>query len=165
MRQALCCIFGNMSVHITQICYVIYYIIWHLFDACSKQLVGNLILNLCLLVLRFYGPVNPMGSCQAWSVCLTTLLLGRLSPLSGYNQYCAHSFARNWQLPFLNQQQGENDHRKYFMTNLYERLLPTWWGSNPQPPDHQSEDALLTEPQRPAWSVFISIFTLNIQTS
>ena len=38
---------------------------------------------LCLFVLRFYGPVNPMGSCRARSVYLTTLLLGRLSPLSG----------------------------------------------------------------------------------
>ena len=37
----------------------------------------------CLFVLRFYGPVNPMGSCQAWSVYLTTRLLGRHSPLSG----------------------------------------------------------------------------------
>ena len=36
----------------------------------------------CLFVLRFYGPVNPMGSCRAWSVYLTTRLLGRLS-LSG----------------------------------------------------------------------------------
>ena len=36
-----------------------------------------------LFVLRFYGPVNPMGSCQAQSVYLTTSLLGRLSPLSG----------------------------------------------------------------------------------
>ena len=35
-----------------------------------------------LFVLRFYGPVNPMGSCRAWSVYLTTRLLGRLSPLS-----------------------------------------------------------------------------------
>ena len=34
-------------------------------------------------VLRFYGPVNPMGSCQTRSVYLTTRLLGRLSPLSG----------------------------------------------------------------------------------
>ena len=34
-------------------------------------------------VLRFYGPVNPMGSCGARSVYLTTRLLGRLSPLSG----------------------------------------------------------------------------------
>ena len=37
----------------------------------------------CSFVLRFYGPVNPMGSCQAWSVYLTTLLLVRYSPLSG----------------------------------------------------------------------------------
>ena len=50
-------------------------------------------MNTCLFVLRFYGPVNPMGSCRAWSVYLTTRLLGRLSPLSSY-QYCAHSFAR-----------------------------------------------------------------------
>ena len=34
-------------------------------------------------VLRFYGPVNPMESCRARSVHLTTHLLGRLSPLSG----------------------------------------------------------------------------------
>ena len=34
-------------------------------------------------VLMFYGPVNPMGSCRARSVYLTTCLLGRLSPLSG----------------------------------------------------------------------------------
>ena len=34
-------------------------------------------------VLKFYGPVNPMGSCRARSVYLTTRLLGRLSPLSG----------------------------------------------------------------------------------
>ena len=35
-----------------------------------------------LFVLRFYSPVNPMGSCQARSVYLTTHLLGRLCPLS-----------------------------------------------------------------------------------
>ena len=34
-------------------------------------------------VLRFYGPVNPVGSCRARSVYLTTHLLGRLSPLCG----------------------------------------------------------------------------------
>ena len=28
-------------------------------------------------MLRFYGPVNPMGSCRARSVYLTTRLLGR----------------------------------------------------------------------------------------
>ena len=36
----------------------------------------------CLFVLRFYGPVNPVGSCRAWSVYLITRLLGRISPLS-----------------------------------------------------------------------------------
>ena len=36
-----------------------------------------------LFVLRFYGPGNPMGSCRARSVYLTTRLLGRLSPLIG----------------------------------------------------------------------------------
>ena len=39
--------------------------------------------SVCLFVLRFYGPVNPMGSCPARSVYLTTRLPGRLSPLSG----------------------------------------------------------------------------------
>ena len=33
----------------------------------------------CLFVLRFYGPVNPVGSCRARSVYLTTRLLGRQS--------------------------------------------------------------------------------------
>ena len=37
---------------------------------------------------------------------------------------CAHSFARNWQLSFLNQRKGENERRKYFMINLHERMLP-----------------------------------------
>ena len=36
-----------------------------------------------LIVLRFYSPVNPMGSCRARSVYLTTHLLGRFSPLCG----------------------------------------------------------------------------------
>ena len=36
-----------------------------------------------LFVLGFYGPVNPMESCRARSVYLTTRLLGRFSPLSG----------------------------------------------------------------------------------
>ena len=33
-----------------------------------------------VFVLRFYGLVNPMGSCWVRSVYLTTRLLGRLSP-------------------------------------------------------------------------------------
>ena len=41
-----------------------------------------------LFELRFYGPVNPMGSCRARSVYLTTRLLGRLSPLSSLSELC-----------------------------------------------------------------------------
>ena len=33
--------------------------------------------------VEIFGPVNPMGSCLARSVYLTTHLLGRLGPLSG----------------------------------------------------------------------------------
>ena len=47
------------------------------------------------------------------------------------NQYCAHSSARNWQLPFLNQKKGENDRTKYFLINLYERMLPISAGVKP----------------------------------
>ena len=43
-------------------------------------------------VLKFYGPVNPVESCRALSVYLTT-------SLQAVYQYCAHSFARNRQLP------------------------------------------------------------------
>ena len=45
--------------------------------------LGMFFSSFCLFVSRFYGPVNPMGSCRARSVYLTTRLLGRLSPLSG----------------------------------------------------------------------------------
>ena len=41
------------------------------------------LLCLLMIVLRFYGPVDPNGLCQARSVYLTTRLLGRLSPQSG----------------------------------------------------------------------------------
>ena len=107
----------------------------------------------CLFVLRFYGPVNPMRSCRAQSVYLTTRSWTGLV-LKAVNQYCAHSFARNWQLPFLNQWKGENDCGKYFMINLHERILLTsgrWgrWGGgggvNLRPPGLQSDP---TDPQR-----------------
>ena len=48
-------------------------------------------------------------------------------------------------LPFLNQRMRENDHRKYLMINLHERMLLIWQGSSLQPPDNKS-DAHPTEP-------------------
>ena len=67
---------------------------WEYSETCVREPPLRLTLNSgwcekgsCLIkvlfVLRFYGPVNPMGSCRARSVYLTTRLLGRLSPLSG----------------------------------------------------------------------------------
>ena len=81
----------------------------------------NILKEVSMFVLRFYIPVNPMGSCQARSIYLTRLLLGRLS-----------------QLPFLNQRKGENDCRKYFTIYLHERMLLTRREMNQQPLDHQS---------------------------
>ena len=49
----------------------------------ATNVVGGSKLMCFLIVLRFYGPVNPKGSCRPRSVYLTTHLLGRLSPLSG----------------------------------------------------------------------------------
>ena len=45
-----------------------------------------------LFMLRFYSPVNQTGSCWARSAYLTTPLLGRLSPLSGYPVLCTFPF-------------------------------------------------------------------------
>ena len=53
------------------------------FHTAAAGLVCLLVKKVNLYVLRFYSPVNPMGSCRAWSVYLTTRLLGRLSPLCG----------------------------------------------------------------------------------
>ena len=55
----------------------------HLCTKIRKQAPEEIVILVCLFVLRFYGPVNPVGSCQARSVDLTTRLLGRLSPLRG----------------------------------------------------------------------------------
>ena len=74
----------------------------------------------CLFVLRFYGPINPMGSCRARSVYLTTFYWTGLV-LQAVKQYCAHSFARNWQL-------GENGHRKYFKINFHKECCRSGWG-------------------------------------
>ena len=53
-----------------------------------------------------------------YSHCSWASLLGSLPVLN------THSFASNWQLPFLNQRKGENGLRHYFMTKLHERMLP-----------------------------------------
>ena len=66
--------------------------LWVLISSASKSthnlcFHGKILFSsVCIEVLR---PSQPNGSRRAWSVYLTTSLLGRLSPQSG-NQYCAH---------------------------------------------------------------------------
>ena len=56
---------------------------WPKVVSLARTLDTLAVFSIVLFALRFYGPVNPMGSCRARSVYLTTRLLGRLSPLSG----------------------------------------------------------------------------------
>ena len=71
----------------------------------------------CFTALRHFSSHFGHGQ-LTYPHCSWSSLLGSLPVLS------AHSFASNWQLPFLNQQKGENRHRNYFTTNLHERMLP-----------------------------------------
>ena len=73
-------------------CHLLHILLWALkvkvfsklsFEHPSPEDFFKKVYLMILFVLRFYGPVNPIGSCRAWSVYLTTRLLGRLSPLSG----------------------------------------------------------------------------------
>ena len=52
-------------------------------SSCSRRAVFSCSNQVLLFVLGFYCPVNPLGSCRAWSIYLTTLLLDGLCPLSG----------------------------------------------------------------------------------
>ena len=67
--------------------------------------------------------------------------------LFAVNQYCAHSFARNWQLLFLNQRRGENDHSKYFTIKSPRRNVANPAGvehaSSWSPVGHQTEPTRL----------------------
>ena len=81
-------------------------------------------MNLLLLLLCWSFTALWHFSCHfgrgelTYPHCSWASLLGSLPVLS------AHSFTRNWQLPFLNQRKRENARRNYFMTNLHERMLP-----------------------------------------
>ena len=75
MRQTACMIFGQIMVDS----------IASLFNSTRVSRASDKMTALSqsvlegLFVLKFYGPVSPMGSCRARSVYLSTLLLGRLS--------------------------------------------------------------------------------------
>ena len=120
----------------------------------------------CLFVLRFYGPVNPMGLCRTRSVYLTTLSLGKLSPLSGEPVLCTF-FCQKLTTALLESTEGREWPQKFFSwSDLHERMLPTRSGSNPQPPEHKSvsqrgrseyllrSNTVRSDFSRPAWEGF-----------
>ena len=59
-----------------------------------------------LFVLRFYGPVNPMGSCRARSVYLATLLLNRLKSSKRLNSIMLILFRRKLTTACLESAEG-----------------------------------------------------------
>ena len=85
---------------------------------------SSLYLFVCVDVLRPSHPYEVMSS----AVSLSNHTFIGQTVLLAVNQYCAHSFARNWLFPFLNQRKGENDRRKVIMINLHERISATRGG-------------------------------------
>ena len=71
----------------------------------------------CLTPLWHFSGHSGLGQ-LSYPQCSWASLLGSLPILS------PHSFASNWQLPFLNRCHGENSRRNYFMNNLHERMFP-----------------------------------------
>ena len=61
----------------------------------------------CWFVLGSYGRVNTIRSFWAWSVYLTTLLLGRHSPLNGSPVLCTF-FCQKLTTALLDSVEGEN---------------------------------------------------------
>ena len=83
--------------------------------------LARFVLIVCVDVLQ---PNQPIMVISSRSIYLTTLFfLDRLKSSKQLTSTCAHSFARNWQLPFLSQQKRENGRREYFMINLHKRRL------------------------------------------
>ena len=93
--------------------------------ASDIQITSLSMMSYSWLVWSLMAKTTLFWSCWV-SLFTYTHFLARPSP-KWLTSTCAHSFIRNWQLPFLNQQKGENDHRKYFMINLHEtEQWPQW---------------------------------------
>ena len=81
-------------------------------------------------VSRSYGPVNPIGSCQAQPVHLTSLLLGRLIPLCGYLVLCIF-FCKKLTTAIL-----ESAEEREWQYKIFRDQVSDSAGSNWQLPDH-----------------------------
>lgn len=86
----------------------------------------------CYIILRLSRPNNMQFTYPhfSWAGCYIRV------------NHSAHSFNRNWQLPFSRHQMEENDCRKKIMINIHETMLHTRQVPNPRHPDRQSESHL-----------------------
>ena len=80
----------------------------------------NKSLKFYVVELVFYSPSIHFKSFRGRSVNLDALFLGKLGSLPVLS---VHSFASNWQVPFLNQRKGENGSRNISWPNLNERMF------------------------------------------
>ena len=127
---------SRVFLPISPTCYVFY--LWFLETYLNQQINAFFPVFLKLAGWNSFNcPVNTIKVMSSGSVYLAALFLGRLSPLSGVNQYLYTSFARNWQLPFFKQQKEESENRKYFTIYLDERMLPYQLWPTSRPSDHQ----------------------------
>ena len=56
--------------------------------------------------------------------------------VAGMTRKLCSFFRQKLATALLDQRNGENDCRKYFMINLHGRMLPNWQGLNQQSPEH-----------------------------
>ena len=99
-------------------------------------------------MLRFYCPVNPMGSYRARSVYLTTRLLGRLSPLKQLTSIVHILSPETDKCPsWISGRERMTVENISWSISTKECCRPRR-GLNPRPPGLQSDGA--SEPPRPA---------------
>ena len=104
-----------------------------------------------LFVLRFYAAVNPLGSCQVWSVYLITLFLDELSPLSGKPEFVHIHVPETDNCPSWISRRERMTIENISWSISMKECCQTRLGSNSWP-DHQS-DIYVTEP----------LFTWNVK--
>ena len=92
---------------------------WHL-NALKIMIVG------AEVSWEFYGQFNCYGHVKP-VIKSTHTFPGLTYTSMRSTSTCAHTYARNWQLPFLNQRKRENQWRNVSMINLNESHMTDLW--------------------------------------
>ena len=75
--------------------------------------------------VKVLQPSQPIRVMSSQSVYQNKLFMEQALSFKQLTSICAYFFIRNRQLPFLNQQKGEDDCRKYFRINLMKECCRT----------------------------------------